>query len=164
MNTSSTSAIRILLMLSALLTAAPAICLCQPKQDMGGWEKTSSYNQLYSIAERDQLKGIVTEILEVIPMPGMSPAVAITVATGDNEPVKVHLGPRWFLDPERMGIKKGDTVKIKGTWAQINGEDIFMASKVKKGDYFELKVRLTKDGTPFWTLTPEELEREKASE
>jgi hypothetical protein len=36
-----------------------------------------------------------------------------------------------------------------------------MASKIKKGDYFVLKVRLTKDGTPFWTMSPEQLAKEK---
>jgi hypothetical protein len=39
-----------------------------------------------------------------------------------------------------------------------------MASKIKKGDYFVLKVRLTKDGKPFWTMSPEELEQEKKTE
>jgi hypothetical protein len=37
-----------------------------------------------------------------------------------------------------------------------------MASKIKKGEDFEFKVRLTKDGSPFWTMSPEELERERA--
>jgi len=36
-----------------------------------------------------------------------------------------------------------------------------MASKVKRGNDFEFKVRLTKDGTPFWTMTPEQLARER---
>ena len=39
---------------------------------------------------------------------------------------------------------------------------MFIASKVKKGEYFEFKVRLTKDGKPFWTLSPEELKKERA--
>jgi hypothetical protein len=34
-----------------------------------------------------------------------------------------------------------------------------MASKVKKGDYFAFKVRLTQNGTPFWVMTPEDLAR-----
>ncbi|MBC8391119.1 MAG: hypothetical protein H8E17_00930 [Deltaproteobacteria bacterium] len=38
-----------------------------------------------------------------------------------------------------------------------------MASKVKKGDYFELKVRLSGDGTPFWTLTDAELAKERTA-
>lgn len=48
--------------------------------------------------------------------------------------------------------------------AKIDGKDVFMASKVKKGNFFEFKVRLTATGKPFWTLTPEELVREEAPE
>ena len=35
------------------------------------------------------------------------------------------------------------------------------ASKVKKGDYFEYKVRRTKDGIPYWTMSPEERAKER---
>ena len=36
-----------------------------------------------------------------------------------------------------------------------------MASKVKKDpDTDIIKVRLTKDGTPFWTMTPQRLAKE----
>jgi hypothetical protein len=36
-----------------------------------------------------------------------------------------------------------------------------MASKIKKDPNTEIiKVRLTKDGTPFWTMTPEQLAME----
>jgi len=47
-------------------------------------------------------------------------------------------------------------------WAEINGRDVFMGSKIKKGDYWELKVRLTKSGRPSWTMTPDELARARA--
>jgi hypothetical protein len=51
--------------------------------------------------------------------------------------------------------------RVKGVWAEINGKDVFIASKVKKDPDFEIiKVRLTKDGTPFWTMTPEQLAME----
>ena len=45
-------------------------------------------------------------------------------------------------------VKQGDRVKIKGVWAEIDGKDVFMASKVKKGDYFQFKVRLTAEVAP----------------
>lgn len=50
---------------------------------------------------------------------------------------------------------------VKGCWAEINGKDVFMASKVKKGESFEFKVRMTKDGTPFWTMTPDQVAKER---
>jgi hypothetical protein len=39
-----------------------------------------------------------------------------------------------------------------------------MASKVKNADDYEYKVRLTKDGTPFWTMSAKELAKETKSE
>ena len=54
-------------------------------------------------------------------------------------------------------------MKVKGTWVEIDGEDVIMAAKIKKGEYFQFKVRLTSDGTPFWTMDPEQLSRELAA-
>ncbi len=133
----------------------------QEKADLVGWEKDSAYNKLYNVSEFDDFKGVVEEILEVTPMPGMAPGVGMKVRDQDKEMVVVHLGPRSFVKVDGLGFKKGDKVKVKGVWAAIGGKDVFMASKVKKGDDFEYKIRRTKDGTPFWTLSPEELAKEK---
>jgi hypothetical protein len=132
------------------------------KRDMGGWEKNSPYNKLYNAAELDSFKGTVTGIKKIVPLPGMSPGIAIVVRESKTESVLVHLCPSWFADRKNIGIKKGDRVKVKGVWAEIKGKDVFMASKVKRGNLFSLKVRLTKDGTPFWTMSPEQLAKEKA--
>ena len=63
----------------------------------------------------------------------------------------------------RTGIRKGIKTKVNGCWAVIDGQDVFMAAKVKQGDSFEFKVRLTKDGKPFWSMSPEELAKERSS-
>lgn len=132
-------------------------------KDMGGWEENGAYNKLYKAAELDRIKCTVMKITEVEPMPGMSPAVALIVDDGDGEEIMVHVGPKWFIG-DNIGIRRGDELKIRGSWAEIDGEDIFMASKIKKGDFFSLKVRLTKNGKPFWTMTPEELAKEREQE
>ena len=153
-----------LLMLGAVIAANfTNPVYAQPPSDMGGWELDSPYNRLYRLTERDQFKGIVKGFGIVTPFEGMSPGVALTVLDRENELITVHLGPRWFIDPGQTGIKKGDNVKVKGVWAEIDGEDIFMASKIKKGEFFEFKIRLTRDGTPFWTMTKEEITRERSS-
>jgi len=154
----SFSCLVVFALLSVLFTAGTGICA-----DMGGWEKDGVYNRLYKPSELDRLKCRVKKVTEVVPMKGMSPAVALVVDDGDGEEIMVHIGPKWFLG-DTIGVKRDDKVKIKGSWAEIDGKDVFMASKIKKGDYFELKVRLTKDGTPFWTMTPEELAKERAEE
>ena len=127
---------------------------------MKGWEVDSQYNRLYDVREYEKLRVWFLRAKEVVPMPGMSPATVIEVLEGADL-IEVHLCPAWYRKPSEIMLKKNERIKIKGVWAEIDGRDVFMASKIKKGDYFVLKVRLTKDGTPFWTMSPEQLAKEK---
>lgn len=130
---------------------------------MAGWEIGSPYNKLYKVADMDAFKATVEEIKEVVPLPGMSPVVALVVRESKTEKILVHVAPSWFINTRNIGIRKGERVHIRGAWAEINGSEVFMASKIKKGDHFYLKVRLTSDGTPFWTMSPEQLAKEIAA-
>lgn len=129
-----------------------------------GWEKGSSYDKLYDPKEVDSLKGQVVKFKEVTPFPGMAPGTAFILEESEDEKILVHLCPVSFAKAKETGFKKGDKVKVKGSWAEIDGEDVFIASKVKKGDHFQFKVRLTSDGTPFWTMSPEQLAKERKEE
>ena len=153
-----------LTLIAVMCVSIPGFSHGEENRDMGGWEKDSPYNKHYDAAEMDSFKGVVVKIEEVVPLPGMSPGVALLIRESGDEISMVHLCPVWFAKPNSIGIKRRDEVKVKGVWAEINGKDVFMASKVKKGDYFEFKVRLTKDGTPFWTMSPEELAKERGSQ
>lgn len=129
-----------------------------------GWEKDSAYNKLYNLDEWDSFKGDVVGFKKITPLKGMSPGIALLVKDRDSdEVITAHLGPSPFVNPSRISLRKGEKVTVKGVWAEINGKEVFIASKVKKDDYYEYKVRLTKDGTPFWTMSPEALARERAS-
>ena len=131
-------------------------------EDMKGWQQGSEYNKHYNPAELDKFRATVVEILEVTPMEGMSPATAIMVTESEeDEPILVHICPTWFADEEQLGLSKGDRIKLRGVWAEIDGKDVFMASKIKKGDYYVFKIRLTSDGTPFWTMSEERLAKER---
>ncbi len=149
-----------LLIFSGLTLALTAMA-AGPPQEMGGWELGSPYNALYSANEMDSLRAEVVKVMEVVPMAGMSPGVALQVKESEGEIVEVQVCPTWYIQSGSIGLKRGDKVKIRGVWADIGGRDVFLASKIKKGDYFVLKTRLTKDGTPFWTMSPEQLAREK---
>jgi len=130
------------------------------QRDMQGWGIDDPYNQLYDVREYEKIRAWVVRIKEVVPMPGMSPATALDVREGAYT-YEVHLCPTWYRKPSEIRLKKNDRIKIKGAWAEINGKDIFMASKVKKDPDTEIiKVRLTKDGTPFWTMTSQQLAKE----
>ena len=131
------------------------------EKEMQGWGVNDEYNKLYSPKELDKLKGTVVNFKTLQPLPGMSKVTAFILDEGGDE-IVVHLCPVWFASAKETGIRRGDKVKVRGSWAEIDGEDVFMASKVKKGDYYEFKVRLTKDGTPFWTMSPEQLAHERS--
>jgi hypothetical protein len=128
-----------------------------------GWEKDSEYNDYYNYKERDSLKGKVLKFKKVSPLSDMAPGTAFILEEGGDK-ILVHLCPWAFADPKQTGIRKGVTTKIKGCWAVIEGKDVFMAAKVKQGEDFSFKVRLTKDGTPFWTMSPAELAKEQNSQ
>ena len=135
----------------------------EEKKDMGGWEIDGAYNKLYDPAEFESFKGVVVKIKEMPPMSGMSPGVILWVRERrDEEIYRVDLCPVWFAKARDIGVRKGEKVHVKGVFTEINGEDVFMASKIKKGEW-EFKVRLTKDGTPFWTMPPEQLAQERSA-
>jgi hypothetical protein len=127
--------------------------------DMKGWGMNDPYQQYYDINKFEKLRAWVVGFKTEPPMPGMSPATMMVVKDG-RRLIDVHICPTWFAKPGEVGVKKGDRVKIKGCRAEVAGKEVFIASKVKKYNYFEFKVRLTKNGKPYWTLTPEELIRE----
>ena len=133
-------------------------------KDMGGWGIDDPYNKLYNAADVERIKVVVTEVKEVIPIPGMSPGVALVVKErGEGEEILVHLCPVWYKKASQIGIRTGDKIDLRGYFAEINGEEVIMAAKIKrKGKSF--KVRLTSDGTPFWTLSPAALQKELSGE
>ncbi len=152
-----------LLSVVAMIVLGAGFAIAGEQKDMGGWELGSTYNQFYNPSEMDRIRCTVTKVTTVVPLKGMKPAVALVVEESKGDKTLVHICPEWYLGRKDIGLKKGDRLKIKGVWAEINDEFIFMASKIKKGDYFVLKVRLTSDGKPFWTMGPEELAKETAA-
>jgi len=129
-------------------------------RDMHGWGIDDPYNKLYDVREYEKIRAWVVRLKEVVPMPGMSPATAMDVREGSDE-FEVQICPTWYRKPSEIHLQKGARIKLKGVWAEINGKDVFLASKIKKDpDIDIIKVRLTRDGTPFWTMTPERLAKE----
>lgn len=136
----------------------------EEQRDMQGWGIDDPYNKLYDVREYEKVRAWVLQIKEVVPLPGMSPATALVVREGSNK-FEVHLCPTWYRKPSEIRLKKGMRIKLKGVWAEIDGEDVFMASKVKQDPDIEIiKVRLTKDGTPFWTMTPKQIAKEMSQD
>ena len=156
---------------NAMLVVALVVCTGVQPARAGevaipkGWEEGGPYDKNYNPKELDKFRAWVVAVREAAPMKGMAPGVILEVKEGqdDDETILVHVCPSAYMGPSEIGLRRGDRIKIRGSWAYIDNKDIFMAAKIKKGDYFELKVRLTSNGKPFWTMTPEELARERSA-
>jgi hypothetical protein len=133
------------------------------KGGLEGWEKNSGYNNLYHLAQKDRIKGVVVDVKKLTPLPGMAPGVGLLVQSPEDGSVTVHLGPRSFINVNKIWNMKGAEVKVRGVWAEIDHENVFIAYKVKSAKHV-LKLRRTRDGTPHWTMTPEELAKERTLE
>lgn len=130
-----------------------------------GWEMGSAYNALYKPNELDKFRATIVDIVEVTPLAGMAPGIGLKVKEDDDDDViLIHLCPSAFIDRKSTGLKIGQRYKFRGSWAEIDDEDIFMASKIKNDINFVLKVRLTSNGKPFWTMSDEELARERTGD
>ena len=133
--------------------------------DIKGWEKGGEYDKMFDPKEADAIKGRVVKIYDMTPSPGMATGVALQVEDKKDKTLEiVHLGPKDFVDLASIGLKEGDQIKAAGVWAEFDGQDVLLAVKVKKGENQQLKVRRTKDGFPFWNMTPEERQRESAGD
>lgn len=155
---------KLLTALLCLLVVGFAPAHSKAGDGLKGWEIDSEYNSYYNAKELDKFKGEITKFVEISPLPGMAPGTGFYFDEGDGEVILVHLCPAVFASAKKTGLRKNIKTKLRGSWAVIDGEDVFLASKVKQGEHFSFKVRLTKDGTPFWTMSPEQLAREQASD
>ncbi len=149
----------LLLVLSTVLTGvllASAVA-APPTAGMDGWENGAPYHKLYNPKKFESFKGKLKEIITVVPMPGMAPGIALVVTTRKGKDIIVHLGPKAFVDVSVIGLKPGDSLKIMGAFARAGKQQFFIASKIKKGEFVQVKLRRTKDGVPFWTMSVDEL-------
>ena len=119
---------------------------------MPGWQKGGQYDKLYDPAAYATLKGVLDAYEAVTPLPGMVKGLALRMTTKGGEKVLVHLGPDKYLDFLPEVIRVGDRIKVKGAFARVDGKKVFMASKIRKGEVFELKLRSTRTGSPYWDM------------
>lgn len=142
-------------LLFVLAAVAPALAL--EFAPAPGWEKGGAYDRHYDPAKHEILKGELLGYESIRPLPGMSPGLAARLRIKDGRTVLAHLGPETYVGFLPEVIHPGASLKLKGTFATIAGQSVFMASKVRNAEIFELKLRSTHSGAPYWDLDRAEL-------
>jgi hypothetical protein len=118
-----------LVLIAALTVAVPL--LAQPPAGGGSGPR-------YDLATEATVRGTV-ESVEQIAGPGGGRGrqglggTHITLKT-ITETLDVHLGPTAFLNEKKIAVAKGDTLTIVGSRVTVDGDPVFIAREVTKGD------------------------------
>lgn len=147
------SALLLALLILAASTSVPALEFAPAP----GWEKGGVYDRHYNPAKHETLKGELLGYEKIRPLPGMSPGLAAKLRTRDGKTVTAHLGPETYVGFLPELIHPGANLKLKGAFATIAGQSVFMASKIRNAEIFELKLRSTRHGAPYWDLDRAEM-------
>ncbi|EMG38497.1 hypothetical protein PCS_00125 [Desulfocurvibacter africanus PCS] len=145
------------LLLALLVLAASASAPALEFAPAPGWEKGGAYDRHYNPAKHETLKGELLGYEKIRPLPDMSPGLAAKLRTRDGKTVIAHLGPETYVGFLPEVIHPGANLKLKGAFATIAGQSVFMASKVRNAEIFELKLRSTSHGAPYWDLDRAEM-------
>ncbi len=66
----------------------------------------------------------------------------------DKETITVNVGPEEYVSSQNFKFEKGDKIVVKGSKAEIRGENVILAAEIRKGDKV-LKLR-DENGMPLW--------------
>ena len=85
------------------------------------------------------------KVTKIEPMKGVKDGLQMRFTTDQGNKYIVYLGPKWFLDNQKVKFSAGDKVEVRGK----KFGDKIIASEVGKGDW-TMKLRNEEDGMPSW--------------
>ena len=110
-----------------------------PIQGMGVQQMGDAYPSI------DTLQGTVSRVED---MQGVKGSEQLRLKTAQGETWVVYLGPRWFVDNQRLKINQGDQIEVRGAKVLWEGKNNLVAEDVSKGDLM-MKLR-NENGLPSW--------------
>jgi hypothetical protein len=124
----------------------PAALLAQPGR--GGRDGP----RLYDTATEATVTGTVESVEQMAGRGGgrgrgMGGGIHLMLKTA-TESLRVHLGPKVFLDERQVVVAPGDTLEITGSRVTVGGTKALIAKSIKKGEM----VWTLRDGSglPLW--------------
>jgi len=78
-------------------------------------------------------------------MPGVKDGLQMAFVTDQGNSYTVYMGPKWFMDNQKIKFIAGDKVEVRGKKV---GSAI-IATEISKGDW-TMKLRNEEDGLPTW--------------
>jgi hypothetical protein len=138
------------------LTLVIAIGMCgpswaQPGKGQGRGMGPGMQGRLYDPQTEVTVKGKVTDLGTCPSMgPGAVRGMSYRSATlkTDQGEVVVHLGPAWYMDEQKLSLKKGDTLEATGAKTTQDDKTVILAREVTiNGKKMTLR---DNQGFPVW--------------
>jgi hypothetical protein len=140
---------RQMLLLSGLVSLAlVSLALAQPIGS--GWVRVEDYDELFNPQTVQTLKGEVLSVDTFSPGKGhrvLTTQVTMRLKT-DKETIEVYLGPKPYIDKQKVKLALNDRVMVKGSRVSYEGKPLIIATGVRKGRQF-IKLR-DRQGKPRW--------------
>jgi len=103
-----------------------------------------------ALPERPPIVTVNGTVLRTESMPGVKDGMQMKVKTERGEVWTVYLGPRWFVENQRIKFQQNDAVEVRGAKVlDQHGVIPIIASEVSKGD-LTMKLRDEASGLPAW--------------
>ncbi len=94
------------------------------------------------------MEAIVVEsgkVMKIEKMAGVKDGQQMKLKTDQGASYTVYMGPKWFIDNQKIKFAPGDSVIVRGK--KIKSDII--ATQISKGDW-TMKLRNEEDGQPSW--------------
>jgi hypothetical protein len=83
--------------------------------------------------------------MKVEPIKGVKDGLQMKFKTDQGNAYTVFMGPKWFVENQKIKFKAGDSVMVKGK----KFGSYIIATEISKGDW-TMKLRSQEDGQPSW--------------
>jgi len=112
------------------------------------WEPNSWYAQEFDSEKIVTVSGTIESISSFKPSADSSAGLRLRIRTDDGRLLLVNAGPFNFANQKGMSFDAGERITITGSRVQIAGQNIILASQLKKDDK-TVQLR-TRQGRPLW--------------
>jgi hypothetical protein len=127
------------------------VSFAQKSQAAGSPVSRGAWSQGLPAPDKENLSGsgaLVVEsgkVVKVEKMAGVKEGLQMKFKTDLGNAYTVYMGPKWFIENQKLKIAAGDSVMVRG---KKFGSSI-IATEISKGDW-TMKLRNEEDGWPSW--------------
>lgn len=107
----------------------------------------SEITKLYNAATEATFEGKIAKVVVADSGYGRFPGIIVDLKTKDKE-VKVYIAPSWYLNKEKIELKKDQSLTVTGSQVTHNNQPLLIA-RTMKYDGKEITIRDSK-GIPVW--------------